>query len=426
MKEGRMRMKKTPFNTLMFLGFITIGILAYITPDRFINKLFIMLTITLVLDGVYFFLLIPFLKVTISTPKIIQKDERLILKIHIINKASLPSSYIYIRPKDVIRATIEKKQALLIMLGAKQERERELLYHTKFYGNEQMVFEELFIRSFIGFFRKSVAENIMAAIKILPNIKQIEYIQHLDDFLLSLNRREDKQKNKLNNESIEDEVGYDLSPYIEGDNQRLIHWKIVAARDEYLVRQREQKKEWKRELVFILNPLVQYQSINEQVVIQDKMITSVISLVDYYINQGQEVKVIYYKDEKWRSIKIRETKAIYFLQDILSDYEGIKVEECTDIQKIIKELLKFTQTGLGYKFIISSYWERQLDKYIIKDYIIEKSISIIWTHLVISDNIGQKLFSSIWHMTDHYELVLCTEENLKGMEVIDGCIKGDK
>lgn len=419
-------MKKNPFNTLMFIGFITIGIVAYIKPDRFINRLFIMLTITLVLDAVYFLLLIPFLKITTSTSKIIQKNERFTLKIHIINKAPLPSPYIYIKPKDAIRVTLEKKQALMIMLEGKQEIERELSYNARFYGNEQIVFEQILIRSFIGFFRKSVAQDIITPIKILPNIRQIEYIQHFDDFLLSLSRQEDKQKCKLNNESIEDEIGYELSPYIEGDNQRLIHWKIAAARDEYLVRQREEKKEWKRELVFILNPLVQYQSSNEQVIIQDKMITSVISLVDHYINQGQKVKVIYYKDEKWRHIKITETKAMYFLKDVLSDYEGIKVEECTNVQKMIKELLEFTQRGEGYKFIISSYWDKQLEEYIIKNYIIKKSISIIWTHSAISDNINHKLFSSIWYITDHYELVLCTEENLNGKEVIDGCIKGEK
>lgn len=420
MKRGLRLIKKLPFNSLMFLVFIGIGTVAYIRPSRFINQLFIMMSITLLLDGIYFFLVIRYLKVNVHAPKTIQKDERFTLKIDMINRAPLPSPYIYIKPKDGIRFTLEKKQALMIMLEARQFKAQELPCNAQFYGKEQVVLEEVSMRSFIGFFRKSLTQNISTTIKILPTIKHLEYMQHFNDFLMRLNRQEDKQNEQANNESIGDEIGYELSPYIEGDSQRLIHWKIVASRDEYLVRQREEKKEWERDLFFILNPLMQYQSNDEQVVIQDKIVTTLISLVAYYINQGQKVKVTYYKHRKWEYIKIRETKDIYFLQDTLSDYEGLRVERQSNVHEMIKGLLKLTQKKSGYKLIISSYWEENLEKYILENRFQTKEIPMIWTGGAVPNYLVHKVAFSIWHMTDHYELVLCTEEKLGRIEAIDG------
>lgn len=420
MKKGLQLIKKLPINSIMFLVFIGIGIVAYIRPGRFINELFIIMNITLFLDGIYFFILIRYLKINVYVPKIIQKDERFILKIDIMNRAPVSSPYIYIKPKDGMRVSLEKKQALMTMLEAKQSKEQELLCNAKFYGKEQVVLEEVSMHSFIGFFRKSLTQSIFTTIKILPTIRHLDYMQHFDDFLILSNRQESRQNEEVNDESIKDEIGYELSPYIEGDSQRLIHWKIVASRDEYLVRQREEKKEWKRGLFFVLNPLIQCDSKNEEIIIQDKIVTTLLSLVAYYIDESQKIEVIYYKDKKWQYIKIKETKDIYCLKDILSDYEGIRVEEQSNVHEIVKQLLKFIQKKSGYKIIVSSYWEEDLEHYILKKYVAIRKMPIIWTGRTVPNDLVQKASSSIWHMTDHYELILCTQEKLERIKVIDG------
>ena len=399
------------FNNIMFLIFIGIGIVAYIKPGYFINELFIMISIILLLDGICFLISVHYLKINLYAPKMIHKDQILVLKIEVINKAHMPSPYIYIKPKDGIRVTVEKKQALIIMLGSNQFKELKLSCSAKFYGKEQVGLKEVSVKSFIGFFKKDLTHSIFTTIKILPEITHIEYIEQFNDSLILLNKKRNEQSEQVNNKSIENEMGYELNPYIEGDSQRLIHWKIVASRDQYLVRQREERRQWDRKLFLILNPLVQYGSESEQIMIQDKMITTLLSLAAYYINKGQKIEVIYYKDKKWQHINIIETRNIYFLQNILSDYEGIKVENQSYINEIIEELLKMIQKKSGYKLIVSSYWEKYLEEYIFRSYVETKQISMIWTGKTVPNNLIQNSSFLVWHVTDHYELVLCIEKD---------------
>lgn len=419
MRKGLRLLKKLPFNSLMFLVFITIGIIAYMKPGRFINELFIIISIILALDGIYFFLLTPYLKVRIYTLKTIQKNERFTFKIDIINTAHLPSPYIYIKPKEGIRAILEKKQTMVVMLEAKKYREQDIYCKAQFCGKEEAVLDEVSMRSFIGFFRRSITLNVSTTIKILPEIRHLEYMQYFNAFLTLLNIGGEKQNEQGDSDTIGDEVGYELSPYVEGDSQRLIHWKIAAFRDEYLVRQREGRKEQRRELFFILSPFIEWQSNDEEAVIQDKIVTTLMSLVAYYLNEGQKVRVTYYKDKGWRYVKIREPKDIYFLQEILSDYEGIRLEQGFDQCGIIKSLLKLTEKKIGIKVIISSYWEEGLEKCVLESKFQTRMIPIIWTCSDTPDHLTQKSLFPFWHMTDDYRLVLCTEEKLEMVRVID-------
>lgn len=411
--------KRLPLNGLMFLLFMGIGIIAYIKPGRFINELFIVLSIILIIDGMYFFSVLSYLDVSIYIPKVIQKGEKFILEINITNKSFLPSPYIYVKPKDNLRIKLEEKQARVILLGANRYKKQYILCNPLFYGKEQMELEEVSIRSFIGFFRKSVSKNIFTTIKILPAVKQLEYIQCFDAFLTSLNIEKDKQDTQGGHRTLGDEVGYQLSPYVEGDSQRLIHWKIVASRGEYLVRQREERKEQKRGLFFILNPFIKCQNSNEEVIIQDKIVTSLISLVAYYLGQDEKIRVAYFKNKKWQHVVLRESKEIYTLQDILSNYEGMKVEQDFNNYEIIKGILKIAHKESENKMLMSSYWEEDLEKYILESQLQELMLPIICTHSNSINYLTNKSSVSIWYMTDEYGLVFCSEEKLEEIKAID-------
>lgn len=404
--------KKLPINGLMFSVFIAIGMMAYMKPERFINELFILIGIILLFDGIYFFLVIPYLKVKIYIPRTVEKNERFSLRIYISNKAYLPSPYVYIKPGEGIRVILEKKQVIGLMLGARERIEQEIDYKAQLCGQEEVILEEVSMRSFIGFFRKTITLNEYTIVQVLPEIRHLEYIQHFDAFLIPMNTQGEKQNEQEDSESIENEVGYELRPYIDGDSQRLIHWKIAAFRDEYLVRQREGSKEQKRELFFILSPFVCWENNEEEAVLQDKMITTFVSLVAHYLREGQKVRVAYYKDKAWQYKKIRDVRYIHILQEILSDYEGLKIEETINQRGIIKSLFKLTKKRDGIKILITSYWRKDMEEYILNNKFQIGTTPIIWTGGSVPDTLLQESQFTFWHMTDEYGLVLEAKEKL--------------
>lgn len=403
--------KKLPINGLMFSIFIAMGMMAYMKPERFINELFILVGIILIFDGIYFFLVIPHLKVKIYIPRMVEKNERFSLRIYISNKAYLPSPYVYVKPGEGIRVILEKKQVIGLMPGAREHIEQEIDYKAQLCGQEEVILEEVSMRSFIGFFRKTITLDVYTIVQVLPEIRHLEYMQHFDAFLTLMNTKGEKQNEQEDSESIENEVGYELRPYIDGDSQRLIHWKIAAFRDEYLVRQREGSKEQKRELFFILSPFVCWES-NEEAVLQDKMITTFISLVAHYLREGQKVRVAYYKDKTWQYKKIRDVRYIHILQEILSAYEGLKIEETINQRGIIKSLFKLTKKRDGIKILITSYWRKDMEEYILKNKFQIGTTPIIWTGSSVPDTLSQESQFTFWHMTDEYGLVLEAKEKL--------------
>lgn len=419
MKRKLATIQKLPINGLMFSAFIAIGILAYARPGRFINELFILISIIMLLDGIYFLLVIPHLKVTIDAPKMVEKNESFALKIDITNKAYLPSSYIYIKPKEGKRSVLEKTQVIGLMLGAREHIEQEVYYKAQLCGQEEMMLEEVRMRSFIGFFKKCMTFNLCATVQVLPEIRHLEYMQHFDTFLAQLSISKGRQSKQEDHDNIGDEIGYELRPYVEGDSQRLIHWKIAALRDEYLVRQREGHKDPKRELFFILSPFVCWESNNEEAVLHDKMITSFVSLVAYYLNKGQKVRVAYYKDKAWQYIKIRDSRYIHVLQETLSEYTGLGIGKTFNQCGIMRSLFQLIKERGGVRVLVSSYWKQDIEEYILKNKFQTENVSIIWTGDKAPDTLSQDSQFPFWHMTDEYGLIWCAGEELEAAKGID-------
>ncbi len=411
--------KKLPINGLMFSAFIVIGVLAYGKPGYFINELFILLSIILLIDGIYFFLAVPYLKVKIHAPQMVEKNKSFPLKICMTNKAYMPSPYVYIRVREGKRVILDNTQVLGLILGIREDVEQDVFYNAQLCGGEEIALEEVKMQSFIGFFRKTITLNLSATIQVLPEVRHLEYIEHFDAYLAELSTSEGKQSEQEENESIGDEVGYELRPYTEGDSQRLIHWKIATLRDEYLVRKREGSKGKKRELIFILSPFICLEGHEREEVLQDKMVTTFVSLVAHYINEGQKVSVAYYKEKAWQYIKIRDSRVIHILQETLSDYTGLKIEETYNERSIIKSLFKFTNKRSGIKILISSYWKKDIEEYIIKNKLQMGTSPIIWTGSKVPVYLSQTSQFPVWHMTDEYGLVWCTKRNVEGPENID-------
>lgn len=53
----------------------------------------------------------------------------------------------------------------------------------------------------------------------------------------------------------EGELSYELAPYQEGQSERFVHWKLVAQRDIYMVREREDNIKLRKEHLVMIDPI---------------------------------------------------------------------------------------------------------------------------------------------------------------------------
>ena len=396
--------RKPPINTLMFVCYALMVIYAYADSSRLVNDTLFLITIIMVIDGLYFWIVPKKIRIDLEIDEVVQKHELFNVKVKLTNNTLLPMPYMELFPDKGRRVSLEEISNIGIMLSSKSQIECAISYRAKLCGLEEIGLEKIVFRSFFAFFKSETSNIEKVKVKILPKPRELGHIQHFNDFLEQLITNEMKQIGEEHLVIAGDEIGYELRPYVEGDSQRLIHWKIAAYKDELLVRQRQQSDEKVNNLFFILNPFISEKEI-EEAIIQDKLLTAFISLVAYYLEQGQRVRVAYYKDKAWQYLKIKSYMQLQQLQDCLGDHICLKAEQTINQRSIVECFTKKVKQEEGIKIIVSSYWTQEMEEYILS----KKQNSMvlhIWTESNIPQMLVQEAKLLVWHLTDQYEMIL--------------------
>lgn len=399
---------KPPIQPIMFMSYMIFGGYAYVNTSRVVNEAFILITIIILIDWIYFWISVRYVDIKCEMDESVQKGEVFKFTLKLSNHFFLPTPFIGLTPSKVSRAKLLKEQQTIMLLGGRENAEESITYISTLCGLQQISLKEIELKSFIGFFRKEQKILQGAQIKILPEVRPIEYMQHFTDFLINVVEGEGRPSGEKCLIGAGDEISYSLRPYMEGDSQRLIHWKIAAYKDELLVRQREQESEQKSDVFFILNPFLSTAE-GEEAVVQDKLLTTFVSLAGYYLSKQQKVRVAYYKNKTWQYTKLRNELELHFLQEILGEYTSLKVKETINQRGIIKSFIKMVQHRGGIKIIVSSYWSKEMEKYILQNQSIN-TIPYVWTGSKVPEWMMKESSLPVWHMTDQYALVLPREE----------------
>lgn len=328
------RISKIRFGILGILG---VG--AYIFPERLIVSIFLVGILMSVVDGLHYLVALRGISVAIHSEKYIKKNDIFYLRIEVTNKHFMPSPFMILQIKESSRVVPVKIRECIMLLGPREYFNEKIALKAQLSGTEKLPIEGVMSRSFLGFYKKLYPLKCAIQVNILPEVVSIENSRC---FFELLRKKEEihhtKQRRRKNiGCSEEEEVGYELKPYREGDNQRLIHWKLVAQKDMYLVRQREKHLAYKPHLFFLLYPL--HPSHQEQEKLQDKTVITVVSMISACLHKGYTVKVLFYHHQ-WQCIQYEEIRQIGELQKILSEYSYIEKEEEETIewQQLIRQL----------------------------------------------------------------------------------------
>lgn len=392
--------RSLPINAIMIVSYLLLVIYAYMQANRIINNIVILMSLIILVDGMYFFLAISKIEAKVSMEQAVEKYDSFTLKVQVINHAMIPSPYIYLIPQKGKRSKLKSVHIIGVMLKHKETATCTVLYEANLCGLETLALEKMVYKSFFSFFKKEIHLSERANISVLPSVMQLREMNNFTEFISSLSMQEGVNMEMSSTTIGEEEVGYELRPYVEGDSQRLIHWKIAAYRGEILVRQREKSSDIRNDVFLILNPFLSMEK-EERLAIEDKLLTSFVSLVSYYLNQGESVRVAYYQHKSWKSIKIREFVQLQALKEVLGAYTFFNAEEIMNQKHILNNIMLMAKKQNGIKIIVSNYWTRDMEAYII-GMETKQVIPHIWTGSQVPEKVEEWSKLPMWHLTDQY------------------------
>lgn len=390
---------------------VTLATLAYMKPGRIINEIFLLVSLSLLIDTIYFFIISRYITIAATDEIVAEKGEQIEVKFIVNNTAYLPSPFIYIQSKESIRLELKGERYLGILLGAEEQMNQSIIYEAQFSGIEKVGFQQIVIKSFMGMIKKKIEVAESVTVRILPEIRELGHIKYFCDFLKGMNSK--GQGGREDQALLGSEIGYELRPYVEGDSQKLIHWKLAAYKDEYFVRELEGEQIYRNKLVFILNPFMDEVNRQGEIRKQDKMVTTYISLIAYYLNRGEKIKAVYYKENEWKSMELGLPSQLRQLQENLCDYSGIALEDTVEKKKIIRAVLHHTKVKQGIRILVSGCWKQEIEDYLLNSGVSTQNLSVVWWESQFPESqLGQSAFS-FWHMTDEYELIF-KQQKIRG------------
>lgn len=345
-------------------------------------------------------------------PDQVNKDEKLTLKLTVYNRSFLPAPYIYIFLKDSYHIVPEQYKCLCVTLPPHGQKEFTFELIAKQSGKEVVGIEKIIINDLFELVRRKVNYHFLQQVTVLPQPVTLKGIGALlASSALDKNENDDIRQTAF----VEDgEVSYELKPYVEGQSQRLIHWKLVAQRDIYMVREREQLIKLKRERIVVVDPVVQlekdissvhkipfefngarkrWQMGRDKAKLTDKLVNGTTSYLLEVLKQGESILLFYYDEEQWQQIRL----------EVIQDLEKIseKISGCMLQGKTVPEvrLPQIPAKGYCQSILITAGMDRRLRR------IIEEEGNIKVLELQKRSMLDEQGYGQYWYLSDDYQIV---------------------
>lgn len=356
-----------PRNILFYYMMVGMLIKVYITPHPILIKFLGAMVIILVLAQIYVIVIKDKVEVTVKPlPKVLHKGEHIQLEVTVKNLSRLPLAYTYLCLKESHYLVPSQMNGLCVTLNPRSSHSFRIPYEVIHSGVDEIGIEKVVGMDYLELARTTKKMNDLQEIILLPQLQVIEEEEASKDKMAykvgdGLRGRQSRV--------LEGEVSYELAPYEEGTPERLIHWKLVAQRDLYRVREREQLMKSSREYVLIMNPIFITQEVEarKEAALIDQLITFYASYLYNFIQQGQKVHWVGYHKGKWEEKVLYKESDFYEIQEILCNKYFISS------LKEKKSWLQFVENKLEEKIVLTAYLDENL-----KQQIEQEGFKVIW------------------------------------------------
>ncbi|QNU65303.1 DUF58 domain-containing protein [Ruminiclostridium herbifermentans] len=194
----------------------------------------------------------------------------------------------------------------------------------KYRGQYEIGISDIYIEDFLGLIRLKYKIPETKKIIVYPNIV------YLSKFDIFSNSCSDSQNFSL---GIVEDVNNikDLRNYTYGDSLRRIHWKQTAKNNQLMVKNYQSTTDVNLNILLDLRHGKYSEDIN--IIIEDKLIEAVISVVHYYLFKNVAINYIYF-DQKLEVLKAANQAEFDLIYKTLSSVEFKQQVSLADIVKL--------------------------------------------------------------------------------------------
>lgn len=313
--------KRISRNYIIIFTFFILILEAYLNPNRISIDLFCLFSLVIVILIVHFKLVRK--KITCEVQEIKEpahKGEKLTVTITVRNSSFLPTPYIYLFLKDGYRLKLTGSHEINLILGPKAFRTIEVEYIGTLSGKEKIGIEEMLAIDYFYLKQKSLKDNIYTSGKVIPNIEELKNLDKLELFSRG-NNRTDASSYSRKNLRYSEEQDNELRAYREGDSKRNIHWKLLAQKNQWLVRDRQECLEENDILIVIMDPVSEtFEEEEQQAIYEDRILTAITTILYELVNKHKQVGFSYYFKKKWYYTVLNNIADLKLLMYRLSEY----------------------------------------------------------------------------------------------------------
>lgn len=324
----------------------------------------------------------------------ISKKEGTKLTLCLINHSFLQSPYIHIFLKPSYHATSKVFTQLCVTLPPHAHKEIELDYEGCYAGYEQLEIEKIILQDYFQIATRRVKQNLKASIAVLPEVTKLSRFNYL--FRNMQAQKEGSQTTSII--SQEGDINSELKPYIQGDSLKLVHWKLAARKDIYMVRQREEQIGVKQSCVMVLDPICKELDENKRAQLIDKTLVACISCIYEFLREERKVCLVYLKENTWDRLELTSVSQLELAAQAIGKGIMTQDQQLNGLERWPKAYLKHINKEKSSKLLITSALTTQL----VNDIEEEKGLNVLEME---QGFLGREIYGQSWYLSSQYEVM---------------------
>jgi Uncharacterized conserved protein (some members contain a von Willebrand factor type A (vWA) domain) len=193
----------------------------------------------------------------------------------------------------------------------------------KYRGNYEIGAESVEFEDFLGIFKLKYKVRTKKYITVYPHIVYLDNFQLKTDFL-------SESHSILNNKQEDMSTIADVRNYYPGDSLRRIHWKLTAKSRTMMVKKFQSTSE--TSVVIMLDLRRNPYTTEQNIILEDKLIESIVSVMHYCLYNWIPVKLVYFND----GIKSIVAKNYLMFNEIYEILAKVKFIETIPVKDLIE------------------------------------------------------------------------------------------
>lgn len=199
--------------------------------------------------------------------------------------------------------------------------------HCNYRGNYEIGIESIEIEDFLGIFKLSYKVLSPKIITVYPRIVYLDRFHLKTDYM-------SESHSVLNSRHEDMSTILDVRKYAYGDSLKKVHWKLTAKTGWLMVKKFQSTSE--TSAIILLDLKRNPYSIEENTVIEDKLIESAVSVLYYCLRNWIPVNLVYYNYE---IMNIQAKNPLAF-EEVYKTLAKVRFTQAVDIKDILDVYLK--------------------------------------------------------------------------------------